>query len=199
LILQLWCQNSPCFAWLCAAHKCKINARAGENGRVSVHYTDPFATPEGERSPVRRFRGRLPSAVTLWTAPGPAGLTVSSTLVADGDPARVFGLLDPESDLFDAVSEHEVFAVVALAAGDRQLADRFAGVMPAPGGLFAGGGWRETSYGPVPEQPRSWVGCRLVGIRAAGWSVLVEGEVVDVSLTEVEPLVHYRARYRTVG
>src|SRR5688500_2047994 len=53
---------------------------------VTVHYTDPFATPEEERSPVRRFRRRLPSAVTLWTGPGPAGLTVSSTLVADGDP-----------------------------------------------------------------------------------------------------------------
>jgi flavin reductase (DIM6/NTAB) family NADH-FMN oxidoreductase RutF len=165
---------------------------------VSVHYTDPFATPEGERSPVRRFRGRLPSAVTLWTAPGPAGLTVSSTLIADGDPAHVFGLLDPESDLFEALSEHGVFAVVALASGDRQLADRFAGLMPAPGGLFAGGGWRETPYGPRPDSPRSWAGCRLVGTRPAGWAVLVEGELVDVEVADAEPLVHYRGRYRTV-
>jgi 3-hydroxy-9,10-secoandrosta-1,3,5(10)-triene-9,17-dione monooxygenase reductase component len=165
---------------------------------VTVHYTDPFATPEGDRSPVRRFRGRLPSAVTLWTAPGPAGLTVSSTLVADGEPARVFGLLDAESDLFEAVSEHGVFAVVALAAGDRQLADRFAGLMPAPGGLFAGGGWHETPYGPVPETPHPWAACRLVDTRPAGWSVLVEAEVVTVELAEAEPLVHYRGRYRAV-
>jgi 3-hydroxy-9,10-secoandrosta-1,3,5(10)-triene-9,17-dione monooxygenase reductase component len=147
---------------------------------------------------VRRFRGRLPSAVTLWTAPGPAGLTVSSTVVADGAPARVFGLLDPESDLLEAVEEHVVFAVVALAAGDRQLADRFAGLMPAPGGLFAGGGWRGTPYGPVPETSHPWAGCRLVGTRPAGWSVLVEGEVVDVEMADIEPLVHYRGRYRAV-
>ncbi|GAA0898043.1 hypothetical protein Vau01_073030 [Virgisporangium aurantiacum] len=166
--------------------------------RVTVHYTDPFATPEGERSPVRRFRGRLPSGVTLWTAPGPAGLTVSSTVVADGAPARVFGLLDPESDLFDAISEHGTFAVVVLADGDRQLADRFAGLMPAPGGLFAGGGWRGTPYGPVPETPHPWAGCRLVDTRPAGWSVLVEAEVVDVEVADTEPLVHYRGRYRTV-
>lgn len=165
---------------------------------MSVHYTDPFATPDGERSPVRRFRGRLPSAVTLWTAPGPAGLTVSSTLVADGEPARVFGLLDPESDLFEAVSEHRVFAVIALDADDKQLADRFAGLMPAPGGLFAGGGWRDTPYGPVPERSRPWTACRLVDARPAGWSVLVEAEVVSVELAEVEPLIHYRGRYRTV-
>jgi flavin reductase (DIM6/NTAB) family NADH-FMN oxidoreductase RutF len=165
---------------------------------VSVHYTDPFATPEGERSPVRRLRGRLPSAVTLWTAPGPAGLTVSSTLIADGDPAHVFGLLDPESDLFEALVEHEVFGVVQLASGDRQLADRFAGLMPAPGGLFAGGGWRETPYGPRPEHERPWAGCRLVGTRPAGWAVLVEGVLAEVEVAEVEPLVHYRGRYRSV-
>jgi 3-hydroxy-9,10-secoandrosta-1,3,5(10)-triene-9,17-dione monooxygenase reductase component len=71
-------------------------------------------------------------------------------------------------------------------------------LMPAPGGLFAGGGWRETSYGPVPERPRSWAGCRLVGTRAVGWSMLVEAEIVSVELAAVEPLVHYRGRYRTV-
>lgn len=165
---------------------------------MSVHYTDPFATPEGERSSVRRLRGRLPSAVTLWTAPGPAGLTVSSTLVADGDPAHVFGLLDPESDLLDAITAHGVFAVVALASGDRQLADRFAGLMPAPGGLFADATWRDTPYGPLPEPERSWAGCRLLGTRPAGWGMLVEGELEDLEVFESEPLVHYRGRYRTI-
>jgi flavin reductase (DIM6/NTAB) family NADH-FMN oxidoreductase RutF len=166
---------------------------------VTVHYTDPFATPEGERSPIRRFRGRLPSAVTLWTSPGPAGLTVASTQIADGDPAHVFGLLDPESELFEAISEHGVFTVVALASGDNQLADRFAGVMPAPGGLFADGTWRETPYGPVPGAARSWIGCEVVGTRPAGWSVLVEGKLRDVEVAEAEPLLYYRGRYRTVG
>ena len=42
-----------------------------------IHSSDPFATPEQDKSPVRRLRGRLAAAVTLWTTPGPAGLTVS--------------------------------------------------------------------------------------------------------------------------
>ena len=163
---------------------------------VSVHHTDPFATPEGERSPVRRFRGRLPSAVTLWTAPGPAGLTVSSTLIADGDPARVFGLIDDESDLWEAVGAGGAFAVIVLRAADRQQADRFAGLMPAPGGLFATGEWRQTPYGPVPAYPCTWAGCRLVGARAAGWALLVEGEPVEVELADEEPLIHHRGHYR---
>ena len=54
-------------------------------------------------SPVRRLRGRLAAPVTLWTAPGPAGLTVSSTLVADGEPGRLLGLIDEECDLWAAV------------------------------------------------------------------------------------------------
>ena len=44
---------------------------------MSIHMTDPFAE---DRSPLRRLRGRMPAAVTLWTGYGgdhrPAGLTV---------------------------------------------------------------------------------------------------------------------------
>src|SRR3712207_6667756 len=91
---------------------------------------DPLPNPEADRSPGRRLRGRLASPVTLWTAPGPAGLTVSSTLVADGEPARVLGLVDEESEFWAAAEDAGRFAVSPLTPADRQLADRFAGLMP---------------------------------------------------------------------
>ena len=164
-----------------------------------IHSDDPFATPEPDRSPVRRFRGRLPSAVTLWTAPGPAGLTVSSTLVADGEPGRVLGLIDEESDLWDAVHTSGRFAVTVLGAGDQQLADRFAGLMPAPGGLFAGGPWTDTGFGPVPAGASAWAGCRRESRRPCGWALLVEGIVENVQLnSDAAPLVHFRGRYRRI-
>jgi 3-hydroxy-9,10-secoandrosta-1,3,5(10)-triene-9,17-dione monooxygenase reductase component len=170
-----------------------------KDGSVTIHHTDPFATPEEHRSPVRRLRARLPAPVTLWTAPGPAGLTVSSVLVADGEPGHVFGLIDAESDLWTAVDEGGgAFAVVVLTRADRQLADRFAGLMPAPGGLFESDRWLETPYGPVPEQPHTWAGCRLVGARPAGWALLVEAVVERVELTASAPLAHYRGRYLTL-
>ncbi len=163
---------------------------------MTIHHTDPFATPEGERAPLRRLRGRLPAPVTLWTAPGPAGLTVSSTLVADGDPGRVLGLVDDESELWAAVEAAGRFAVVPLGPAHRQLADRFAGLMPAPGGLFASGTWRETPHGPVPADAGTWAGCRLDGARRYGWALLVEATVERVELGPAgEPLVHYRGRY----
>ncbi|MEV6341988.1 flavin reductase family protein [Actinoplanes sp. NPDC051851] len=181
---------------------CRICKR--ENDRVStdepggrIHSTDPFAVPDTAKSPTRRLRGRLAAPVTLWTTPGPSGLTVSSVLVADGDPGRVLGLIDEESDFWDAVSASGRFAVIPLTPADRQLADRFAGLMPAPGGLFAAGEWRQTGYGPVPADAGTWAGCRLDAERPCGWALLVEAVIETIEVGEAaEPLVHYRGRYR---
>jgi len=165
---------------------------------MTIHTTDPFATPDEGRSPVRRFRGRLAAPVTLWTAPGPAGLTISSTLVVVGRPARVLGMLDDESDLWAAVQAGGRFTVAPLEPRHRQLADRFAGLMPAPGGLFAQEPWTETDYGPVLADVPTWAGCRLDSARPYGWGLLVEATIEHVELgTEPpEPLVHHRGRYR---
>jgi flavin reductase (DIM6/NTAB) family NADH-FMN oxidoreductase RutF len=167
---------------------------------AQIHSTDPFATPEQDRSPVRRFRGRIAAGVTLWTTAGPAGLTVSSMTVADGDPGRVLGLVDEESDFWAAVSVSGRFAVTPLGEGDQQLADRFAGLMPAPGGPFAHGDWTATDFGPVPAGAGSWAGCRLVGERPVGWSLLLEATIATVHTgPDQRPLLHYRGRYRPLG
>jgi flavin reductase (DIM6/NTAB) family NADH-FMN oxidoreductase RutF len=163
---------------------------------VTIHAGDPFATPEDERSPVRRLRGRLPAAVTLWTAPGPAGLTVSSTLVVDGEPGRLLGVLDEESQLWTAAEAAGVFAVTLLSADDRQLADRFAGLLPAPGGLFRGDEWSPTEFGPVLAGRDTWVGCRLESVRPLGWGLLVEATIAHAEVGSDAPLIHYRGRYR---
>jgi flavin reductase (DIM6/NTAB) family NADH-FMN oxidoreductase RutF len=169
-----------------------------------IHATDPFAAPERERSPVRRLRGRLPAAVTLWTAAdpggGPAGLTVSSTLIAEGEPGRVLGVIDPESELFAAAEAAGRFAMAPLGPAHRQLADRFAGLMPAPGGLFVGDEWLHTPYGPVLAGLGTWAGCRLDAVRPVGWGLLVEGTVERVEIGADEaPLVHFRGRYRELA
>ncbi|MFC4066862.1 flavin reductase family protein [Actinoplanes subglobosus] len=161
-----------------------------------IHSTDPFAVPETEKSQVRRLRGRFAATVTLWTAPGPAGLTVSSTMIADGDPGRVLGLIDEESDFWEAVAAAGRFAVTPLTPDDRRLADRFAGLFPAPGGLFAAGEWQQTDYGPVPAHAATWAGCVLDGSRPCGWAVLLDGVIETVRAGSAgSPLIHYRGRY----
>jgi 3-hydroxy-9,10-secoandrosta-1,3,5(10)-triene-9,17-dione monooxygenase reductase component len=171
---------------------------------VTIHSSDPFATPEGERSPSRRLRGRLPAPVTLWTAYDqdhrPAGLTVSSTVVVDGDPARVLGVLDEESALWDALRQTNRFALEPLHGDDRQLADKFAGLLPAPGGVFAAYHWRDTDFGPVLRNQNTWAGCRVETARAIGWGLLVEATIdhIDIGPDDDEPLIHYRGRYVTL-
>jgi flavin reductase (DIM6/NTAB) family NADH-FMN oxidoreductase RutF len=167
---------------------------------VTIHGEHPFLEPEHGRDPLRRFRGRLGGAVTLWTTgsgASRAGLTVSSVMVAAGAPAQVLGLVDPDSDLAAAVASTGTAVVALLAWEHRDLADAFAGVAPAPGGVFRLGSWTPTAWGPLLDGVSGWAGIRLHGPgRETGWSLLVEGEVEHVEvLEEGAPLLHRRGRY----
>lgn len=171
---------------------------------MTIHASDPFSTPEESRSPVRRLRGRLPSPVTLWTVydqqDRPVGLTVSSIVVVDGEPGRLLGVLDEESSLFAGLGVGAGFAVTALTGVERQLADAFAGMMPAPGGPFTLGTWQRTGYGPVLAGALAWAGCRVDAIRPIGWGQLVEASIERVELgpPSAGPLLHWRGRYQTI-
>jgi flavin reductase (DIM6/NTAB) family NADH-FMN oxidoreductase RutF len=164
---------------------------------VTIHSQHPFREPVPD--PVRRLRGRLAGTVTLWTSghgPRPAGLTVSSVMVAAGEPAYLVALLDPDSDLA-AELEHSGAAVVQLLQWrHRQLAEVFAGLAPAPGGAFRQAEFTPTEWGPRLADAASWAGVVLREQKPVGWSALVTCEVVHVELGEEdEPLVHRRGRY----
>ncbi len=163
---------------------------------MTIHQTHPFAEPD---DPVRRFRGRLGGAVSLWTAGegrDRAGLTVASLLVANGAPAYVVGLVDPDSDLADAVIRTGRAVVHLLSWADRDLADAFGGTAPAPGGPFRLREWEQGDHGPVlPGRTHA-----LVSVESAvptGWSRLVTARIDAVVLADdARPLEHRRGRYR---
>ncbi len=168
---------------------------------MTIHGDHPFLPPESERSPVRRFRGRLPSPVTLWTsgsADARAGLTVSSVLIADGEPGYVIGIIDPDSDLWETLRDNGRVVVGLLDERHRGLADAFGYVAPAPGGPFKLGEWSDTEWGPALAGI-TWAGCvnadpdppRL------GWGLQVRLEIQHVELgpDDVRPVVHRRGRY----
>lgn len=168
---------------------------------MTIHASDPFATPEDQRSPVRRLRGRLPSPVTIWTAGDGArraGLTVSSVIVVDGSPGRIVGIIDDESELWDAMTATGRAAITMLHHGDHLMADRFAGVLPAPGGPFSVGTWADTDYGPVPVDATTWAGVTIDETTPYGFGMLVEATIGELHLASdaALPLVHLRGRYR---
>lgn len=174
---------------------------------MTIHAGHPFPTPD---DPVRRLRGRLGGRVSLWTAGGPgvpdtpsgppsrdpAGLTVTSLMVAAGEPARILALIDPDSDLRDALEETGAGVVQLLQWRHRALADAFAGTAPAPGGPFRLAAWHDTAWGRRLVDAPTWAGVRLESVDPVGWSVLVTATVEEVETgADDEPLLHRHGRY----
>jgi len=167
---------------------------------VTIHDDHPFA--DSSPDPVRRFRGRLGGGVTLWTcaADRPAGLTVTSVLVAAGEPAQLLALLDPDSDLAEALTAGGRAVVHLLSWRHRELAEQFAGVFPAPGGAFAQAAFEDTDWGPRLADVSAWAGVRLVDAREVGWSTLVTCAVEHVEVgADDDPLLHRRGRFSRAG
>lgn len=164
---------------------------------MTIHSTHPFADSEPDE--VRRFRGRLGGAVTLWTAGSAderAGLTVTSLMLAHGDPPRILALLDPDSDLAASLEGEGVVVVQLLSWADRGLAEAFAGTAPAPGGPFRQSEFVDTDWGPRLASATTWAGLRLESSSDVGWSRLVTCTIEHVVVgAEADPLGHRRGRY----
>ncbi len=164
---------------------------------MTIHSTHPFA--DAEPDPVRRLRGRLGGAVSLWTAGegrGREGLTVTSLMLAHGEPAHVLGLLDPDSDLAERLLETERCVVQLLSWPDRDLAEAFAGTAPAPGGPFRMGEFEQTPWGPRLASTHAWAAVALVDSREVGWSLEVTCRVEEIEVDdEIAPLLHRRGRF----
>ena len=167
---------------------------------MTIHAGHPFPTPD---DPVRRLRGRLGGTVSLWTAGDGdavgerAGLTVSSWLVAGGEPGRVVGLLDPDADLTEALLDTGRGVLQLLGWDDRALADAFAGTAPAPGGPWRLAEWTATGHGPRLSRATTWAALEVESDVEVGWSRLVTCAVAEVVVGDGEPLVHRRGRYLT--
>jgi 3-hydroxy-9,10-secoandrosta-1,3,5(10)-triene-9,17-dione monooxygenase reductase component len=166
-----------------------------------IHYENPFATPAELREPARRFRGRLAAPVTVWTSGGPgepAGLTVSSLLVAEGQPPLVIGLISPTSDLWEAIRGTGRFVVHVLGEGNEKLAERFAGMRPSPGGLFVGLRTEVSEWGPMLLDFPNRALCTFQDGDEVGNQLMISGSIDKLAMTDFdEPLVYFRGRYRS--
>jgi 3-hydroxy-9,10-secoandrosta-1,3,5(10)-triene-9,17-dione monooxygenase reductase component len=167
---------------------------------MTVHRTDPFATPPEHRSIARQLRGRLAMGVTVWTSgrdDARTGLTISSVLVAEGSPSVVAGLMNETTDIYESIHDSGGFVVHLLGEQHRVIADRFAGLRPSPGGLFVGIDVEDGDRGPVMIALPNRAHCRFVSTTRAGYQELVIGEIERIELDDlVDPLIYFRGRYR---
>lgn len=165
-----------------------------------IHDDHPFQTPPEDRDAVRRFRGRLAAPVTLVTA-GPAGhaagLTVSSLMVAEGDPPMVVALIGTTTDLWEAIEATGRFVVHILDDSRRDDADAFAGFRPRPGGPFAGVAVEHTDWGPMLVDVPNRIYCRRSTVTDLPFHALVLAEIERVEIDDLEdPAVYFRGEHR---
>lgn len=162
---------------------------------MTIHSDHPFATPDPDKNPTRRLRGRLPLPVTIVATGegrGRVGLTVSSLLVVE--PDFVVFVVNDLADLADVIDLGTPLTYSVLEGRDEPLAEVFAGLAPAPGGMFTMGDWTDSGWGPRLVN-RSWAAGHVVGVDVLGWSKLVTVKLENVELTDGEALTHVRGRY----
>ena len=164
---------------------------------------NPFIPPDAERDPIRRLRGRLAAPVTIVTAgddSGRAGLTVSSLMLAEGDPGSVHFLLGPTADVYDVIERTDRFVVHVLAQEHRTISEVFAGRRPNPGGPFVGVAVTDTDWGPVLDAVADRAFCSGISVVEYGYSLLVSAGIDDVVVADLtDPLTYFRGSYRSLS
>jgi len=167
----------------------------------TIHDEHPFLDPEGQRHPIRRFRGRLSAPVTIVTSGNPqdhTGLTVSSLMVAEGEPARIHFVLGDQSYLWDRIQQYGAFVVHILESDHHQMSSRFAGAAPSPGGPFVGIDVVASDHGPVITAIPTRAYCRFETSRPGdGDYVIVDAVIESVEVHDLtDPLQWFRGSYR---
>ena len=138
----------------------------------------------------------LPSPCGRQAGPNWVGLTVSSVLLAQGQPGRLIGLIGPDSDLAEAIEQSGTFVVHLLADRQehRRLAQHFAGSLPADASVLE---VESSEHGPRLLSAPDQLACRVKDLRPCGWSQLVEAEVEQARLgPPARPLLWYRGEFR---
>ena len=148
-----------------------------------------------------RFRGALSAyatGVTVVTAVGPngpSGATANSVTSLSLDPPMMLACLDRGSRTLTSVRAAGRFGVNALAAGQEDLALRFASKDPEDA-KWDGVEWDERLGSPRLPQALMWVACELRDLIDGGDHLICTGSVLEADSREGQPLLFHRGAYR---
>ncbi|MFY9726076.1 MAG: flavin reductase family protein [Bryobacteraceae bacterium] len=146
----------------------------------------------------RRACGRFSTGVTIASVVDrqgmPHGLTVSSFTSVSLDPPLVLIALAHSASVMDAFSNASFFAINVLAAGQRDLAERFA---LKGHDRFDGLAWHAGETGsPLLPGTLAEIECAIRQRFTAGDHDLFVGEMVRAVVRGGEPLLYFSGRYR---
>lgn len=161
----------------------------------------PLPPVPGEPLTPDRFREALatyPTGVTVVTAigpEGPSGATANAVTSLSLNPPMMLACLDRGSRTLDAVRSAGAFGVNALAAGQEEMAVRFASKEPMPS-KWDGVEWSQSGGSPRIDGALMWVACELRELIDGGDHMIVTGAAVGAESRAEMPLIFHRGAYR---
>lgn len=151
-------------------------------------------TPEELRAVLAGY----PTGVTVITAPGergPSGATANAVTSLSLDPPMMLACLDRGSRTLASALRSGRFGINVLAAGQEDLAARFAGKDPEDA-KWAGVGFAEQSGVPRLAGTAAWLLCELAESHEGGDHLILTGHVIEAGADGSPPLVFHRGAYR---
>ena len=144
--------------------------------------------------------GRLPTGVTVVTAPsgaGPVGATANAVASLSLDPPLMLASLDVGSRTLGAVRAASRFGVSVLGGGQEPVARAFATKAPHSE-KWADVPWSEHAGVPTVDGVPLWVACELREAHAEGDHVILIGSVVALGGDDGDALVFSRGDYSAI-
>jgi flavin reductase (DIM6/NTAB) family NADH-FMN oxidoreductase RutF len=133
--------------------------------------------------------------VTALGQEGPSGATANSVTSLSLDPPMMLACLDRGSRTLASARAAGRFGVNALAAGQEDLAVRYAAKDPEPA-KWDGIGWSESDGCPRLDDALVWIACELRDLIDGGDHLILTGTVLDAHAREGRPLIFHRGAYR---
>jgi flavin reductase (DIM6/NTAB) family NADH-FMN oxidoreductase RutF len=146
----------------------------------------------------RAALGAYATGVTVVTAigqSGPSGATANAVTSLSLDPPMMLACLDRGSRTLTSVRAQGRFGVNALAAGQEELARRFAG-KGEEAEKWDSVEWSESDALPRLPGALLWVACELRDLIDGGDHLILTGNVLAVDSREGQPLLFHRGDYR---
>jgi flavin reductase (DIM6/NTAB) family NADH-FMN oxidoreductase RutF len=135
------------------------------------------------------------TVVTAVGASGPSGATANAVTSLSLDPPMMLACLDRGSRTLTSVRAQGRFGVNALAAGQEELARRFAG-KGVEAEKWDGVEWSESDQLPRLPGALMWVACELRDLIDGGDHLILTGNVLAADSHEGQPLLFHRGAYR---
>jgi flavin reductase (DIM6/NTAB) family NADH-FMN oxidoreductase RutF len=146
----------------------------------------------------RAALGAYATGVTVVTAigeNGPSGATANAVTSLSLDPPMMLACLDRGSRTLTSVRAQGRFGVNALAAGQKELARRFAG-KEGEAEKWESVEWSESEELPRLPGALMWVACELRDLIDGGDHLILTGNVLAAESRQGEPLLFHHGAYR---